>query len=100
MRHDPLPKLLSAIAITACCTSIAQADDAFNQIDETMDSAFQLAPVNPDEGFFILANGTMAIGEVVPGVRAGTGEQALLVIEESISTAEQIGLSDAVVHDA
>jgi hypothetical protein len=95
MRHNSSPTRLIALAALAYCGGSAQANDAFDLIHETMGAAFQLAPVNPDEGFFIMANGTMTPGEVVTGVRDGTGEQALLVIEDSISTVEQIGLSDS-----
>ena len=94
MRHHSSPTRLLALAALACCCGPAQANDAFDLIDETMEAAFQLTSMNPDDGMYILANGTMQSGEVITGVRHGTGEQAMLVIDESISTAEQIGLSD------
>ena len=94
MRPHSSPPRLLALAALACCSGTAHADDAFDHIDETMEAAFQLTSMNPDDGLYLLANGTMQSGDVVTGVRHGTGEQAMLVIEESISTVERIGLSD------
>lgn len=94
MRPHSSPTRLLALTALACCSGTAQANDAFDLIGETMASAFQLTSMNPDDGLYILANGTMQSGDVITGVRHGTGEQAMLVIDESISTVERIGLSD------
>ena len=92
MRPHSSPTCLLALAALACCSGTAHANDAFDFIGETMNTAFQLGPLNPDDGLHIVASGTMLSGEVVTGVRDSTGEQAILIIEDSYTALDIMGI--------
>ena len=94
MRHPRLPHLRFALTALAGIAGIASANDAFDLMDDTMDTAFALASLDADAGLVIHANGVLQPGAVVTGFRGGTGEHAVLVIDDSISSVELIGLED------
>ena len=76
----------------AMCTPSLQAQDAFDFVSETMMEAFTLAPIDSEHGLYITASGALNPSDVILGIRDQTGEQATLIIEDSYTALDMMGM--------
>ena len=90
LRSSPI--VACTLMATAMCTPDLQAQNAFDLVSSTMMEAFTLAPLGPDQGLYITAFGGMEAGDVITGIRHGTGEQAILIIEDSYTPLDLMGI--------